>query len=1002
LPMKLGCLVVSSLPSLCRLPWTLPAPRRARAPGWVCYSSLDSSGAGAMAEASTVEVESRRVFQTESARSLGLELRHIRACCDLFEDGMTVPFIVRYRASLVGGMSGPQAHDLDQAWQRHGRLAKTRTKVLSAMEASGALTPGLRQAVLAASTDSALDDLYAPFKPQPKGSLAHRAKALPGLEEAVAEFWSRGDPGTLRRLLAAAPPPDSLGKGDMSVQSGAMYLVAQRVAEQPRVWHRVQTMFEDAAIVSTGKLLDAKKTKQGAGTGGEGSLGAKGQVPSRKRKDTFAEYESFSQRAKWLRPHQVLALARAEDAGHLKVSISVDSDRALDSILRETLAAVPARLSDPWSKRLLRESASDAWSRLLKRRGSTWLWRELLGKARDRSITVFCDNVIATLLARPLTHPRPVLALDPGFAAGIKCATLSSSGQVQRLFSLHPLRDRSKARMDLADEIRSVTESSSTGREVPLVIVGDGHGSQEARELLGEAIAASAVDRVDVSVVSESGASVWSATAAAAEEFPNTAPAAIAAVSIGRRGQDPLSELVKIPPKSLGVGMYQHDLPEKELDAALDRSTVDAVALVGVDVDRASKPLLAKVPGLTSKHVEKIIASRPFSRRQDLLMRVKGFGPKAFQNAAGFLRVYKGGEPLDATMVHPEDYDTARELLASAWSTAPDKSKAKSASNAGALVDWFQDQVRRLCDNPTSASTLETWIQETVHGVTAPTDEEAGRELLWQVMEQLIASSFDPRLLAGGVQDDVLLRSAAHDSRGATPNSSTSRAAALARRFSKDPSSGTHGAGSSTPAGAPLSPELAASLEALRDASPIKGVSGVVKTVTDFGAFVDLGAETNGLLHVSKLGPQKWDGIFAGARIVVDVETVDVQRRRVGLARAGLATPGQPGRGRQGASSGGPRNHVGRTGSNRGSAGPGRGGLGPGSNGRPPQNAHSTLARSSMKRKGRDRFDGGVDRKKSKKARPQAGADVASSTSHSHHRGGGRGDGSGRKSEKKK
>jgi protein Tex len=372
-----------------------------------------------------------------------------------------------------------------------------------------------------------------------------------------------------------------------------------------------------------------------------------------------------------------------------------------------------------------------------------------------------------------------------------------------------------------------------------IVALGNGHGTQEAQRLAKEALEEIKKPSVGIRLVDEAGASVWSVTAAAAKEYPAQPASALAAISIGRRLLNPLDELVKIPPKSLGLGMYQHDHSEKALEERLDAASIDAVAEVGVDGNSCSLEILEKVPGLSHRLAERIVQKRPLRQRDDLLA-VSGIGPAVFQSCAAFIRVNGGSEPLDGTLCHPESYDVAKWALKTLkWKLSDPLSVAAVPSDAAKRrVEW---------KNILVAAAAKFHIPE---------------ERVYSILVQLVHSieKKDPRLVP-------------HESRSSS--STTTESAAMLDQLEEEQ-------------GSPLPPHLS-SLDKLKKACPVRSIKGTIRNVVDFGAFIDIGAESDGLLHCSKLGPAlKLSSFQIGQSLIVDV--LSVENQRISLAIPGVAS----------------------------------------------------------------------------------------------------------------
>jgi uncharacterized protein len=526
-----------------------------------------------------------------------------------------------------------------------------------------------------------------------------------------------------------------------------------------------------------------------------------------------------------LKDHQVLAIRRGVQQKVVKMSFDIDGSKMEGCIqyhLRQNLA--PTQLLQ--RRDLLTEAIHDAWTRLLRRRGTTRLWNEKCKEAQERACQVFEDNLRRALLAPPRMPATAILSLDPGFKAGIKCAVLSPDGVIVQLATVKFLgtSQRDSAMQQMGDLLTETQANSSSASSV-LVALGNGHGSQECRGLIQEVSDQRQIP-IEIQLVNEAGASVWSVTESAQQEFPDQPPSAIAAISIGRRLQNPLFELVKVPPRSLGLGMYQHDLSEKELDDKLQLTSVDAVATVGVDANACSVEILSKVPGL-AKLAPKVIQARPLTKRNDLL-KVSGLGPKTFENCAAFCRV-SGPEPLDATLVHPESYDLARWLLQKlSW-------------------DLEEEAPKDILPRKEWRSAWKSILAE------AATRFGVSEERVLAVVENLVDSMMkvDPRL---------------KESEDGASVPMTSNADSLQKCV--------------------LLPAELAEDEKLASAAPVRGIIGTIRNIADFGAFIDFGGHNDGLLHTSKLGPLKLSSLLIGQQLGVDI--LSAAEGKISLGLAGL------------------------------------------------------------------------------------------------------------------
>lgn len=473
----------------------------------------------------------------------------------LLQDTESVPFVCRYRTDVIHPLSVEQVHELSSLLTKHAALSSLRTKVLAVMSNDN---QALVQQVQASTSKAYLEDLYAPFKPPSKGSILEQIqKEQPALVLAVDQMWD----GT---KVVASP-------SGLEPREALVHLLASKIAADPVILDAVLGELAKHCRLSTTSTKNADPK--------------------------YRNYEDFSSNLFHLRDHQVLAIRRGVDQKAIRQSFDIDADKMKGSIrwnlIRNERVLNPnvskAFQTHKW-RPVVEAAVHDAWTRLLRRRGTSRLWNDKVNAAKERAMQVFSQNLHRALLApSPLDSPKYILAVDPGFQAGIKCAILDPDGAVERLETVLFLGNKHAQGVE---KIRKLILSVHSLTCSPVIVaLGNGHGSQECRSLVEEA-AAAAVTPIEIHLISEAGASVWSVTPSAKTEFPDQGPAAIAAVSIGRRLQNPLHELVKVPPRSLGLGMYQHDLSEKELDGKLHITSVDAVATVGVDVNTCSVEIL--------------------------------------------------------------------------------------------------------------------------------------------------------------------------------------------------------------------------------------------------------------------------------------------------------------------------------------------------------------------------------------------------------------------------
>ena len=558
------------------------------------------------------------------AAATGLPERGVGAALALFAEGATVPFVARYRKEATGSLDEVQLRQVAAEHRRLEELEARRATVLSAIEEQGELSPDLRAAVVAAKTRTALEDLYLPYKKRKRTRADHaRERGLEPLADRMMAQRAADRPSAEAQRFVSAEVPDV-----EAALAGARDVVAERVAERPRLRGRLRWLY-----AKEGRLTARLK---------------RGVDPETSK---YATYADFSELARTIRPHRTLALARGEHDGELKVGLSVDGERAL-ALLREEVGI----RASPWAEQL-ELALRDAFTRLL----APSLEREMRGELEERAqrdaVKVFARNLEELLLAAPL-GPKAVLGVDPGLRTGSKCAVVSAEGALlahEALFLARGQKERDHAAQVVRGWVRRFSPEA--------IAVGNGTGNRESEAFLRDLVEAEGWSMPVVSV-SEAGASVYSASDIAREELPDVDLTVRGAVSIARRLQDPLAELVKIDPKSIGVGQYQHDVKPALLHEALDAVVEDCVHRVGVDLATASAPLLARVSGIGPKTALRIVEHRQttggFGTRGELL-KVKGVGKKAFELAAGFLRVH-GSDPLDASAVHPERYAVVRRM----------------------------------------------------------------------------------------------------------------------------------------------------------------------------------------------------------------------------------------------------------------------------------------------------------------------------------------------------
>jgi uncharacterized protein len=623
------------------------------------------------------------------AGELGLRTDRTADAVELLDNANTVPFIARYRKEVTGGMDEVQLRQLAERLAYHRNLADRKATILRTIDEQGNLTPALAADIAAAETLQALEDLYLPYKPKRRTrATVARERGLEPLAELI-----------LQQATSIAPL-DKLAQPYLSEEvptpedawAGARDIVAEHVSDSADVRAAIRDLFEQEGYLRV-TVADA------------------GADP----RATYKVYYDFGSHVRYLKPHQVLAINRGEEEKVLKVELQEPVEQA---IARVQSLFPPDRKSS--LKGELLAAAEDAYQRLIRPAIEREMRRSLTTAAEDHAINIFATNLGALLLVPPL-RGRTILAIDPGYRTGCKLAMISPTGAVLGAGTIYPHEPQKEWEKSKETLLRLIDRY-----QVNLIAIGNGTASRQTEQLAAEVIRE--VEGVQYVVVSEAGASVYSAMPLARKELPDLDVSLRGAVSIGRRTLDPLAELVKIEPKSIGVGLYQHDVDQKKLAEALDAVVESAVNRVGVNLNTASPALLQYVSGLGPKTAEAIVAYRdrhgPFRRREQLL-KVKGVGPKAFEQAAGFLRIPDSEVPLDNTGVHPESYPVVERLMQAMRETGRGWAGQVTWENLAELVPRFRQRFKDLGE-------LAGWL-------------DVGEMTLADILEELEKPGRDPR-----------------------------------------------------------------------------------------------------------------------------------------------------------------------------------------------------------------------------------------------------------------
>lgn len=558
------------------------------------------------------------------SRALSIAVNMIEPTIDLLDAGATIPFISRYRKEMTGGLDEVTIFDIENLSKKYDEIVARKQYVLSTIEAAGALTDDMRRAIEESFDPTEIEDIFAPYKPRRRTrAQAAREKGLEPLADTIIASqrtfsFATGIPAAILKEMSAD-----------EAMAGASDIIAERVSDNPDNRRATRNVLEKYASVNVaiprGKGEEAEK---------------------------YQNYDHFSGKLSRLSSHQILAIMRGVNEGLLKMKISVDDERLLDTIIRRILR----RDANKEVADFITGAVIDGYDRLLRPSIENEVLAQAKEKADEAAIRNFAANLRQMLLASPLGNRR-VLAIDPGFRTGCKVVCLDANGGLLHNDVIYPTAPK----LDIKGAARKIANLVEAYR-IEAISLGNGTASRETERFLKTI---SFPRPVEIFVVNEGGASVYSASKIARDEFPEYDVTVRGAVSIGRRLMDPLAELVKIDPKSIGVGQYQHDVDQKKLKESLDTTVEACVNSVGVDLNTASVQLLQYVAGIGAAMAANIVeyraANGDFSRREEIL-KVPRLGAKAFQQAAGFLRIPGGTNPLDNTAVHPESYPIVKAM----------------------------------------------------------------------------------------------------------------------------------------------------------------------------------------------------------------------------------------------------------------------------------------------------------------------------------------------------
>ena len=634
----------------------------------------------------TAERITRMDMNQKLAEELGVKRWQIDAAVNLIDEGNTIPFISRYRKEVTGSLNDEQLRKLYERLIYLRNLEEKKEQVLSSIEEQGKLTEELKSQILAAETQVAVEDLYRPYRPK-RRTRATTAKEK-GLEPLAAYILLQKAQEPLEKTAEAYISEEKGVKTAAEAVQGAADIIAESISDNAdyRSWIRNIT-------IKKGRVTSAAKDPEA--------------------ESVYEMYYEFEEPVSKLAGHRILALNRGEKEKFLTVKVEAPEEEILRYLERKVI-----RREDPYTTPVLKDTVADSYQRLIAPAIEREVRNELTEKAENGAIEVFGKNLHQLLMQPPIAG-KVVLGWDPAFRTGCKLAVVDPTGKVIGTTVIYPTApttpQKIKASKDLLKKI-------IPKYHISLISLGNGTASRESEQFIVELLKEMPEEKVQYVIVNEAGASVYSASRLASEEFPKFDVGQRSAASIARRLQDPLAELVKIDPKSIGVGQYQHDMNQKKLGESLNGVVEDCVNKVGVDLNTASAPLLSYISGISGTVAKNIVAYREengrFTDRRELL-KVPKLGPKAFEQCAGFMRITEGKNPLDGTGVHPESYEAAEKLLEKQGYTPEDVAR----HNLAGLSLTVKDYKRLAAELGIGEITLRDIVKELEKPARDPRDE---------------------------------------------------------------------------------------------------------------------------------------------------------------------------------------------------------------------------------------------------------------------------------------
>ncbi len=769
---------------------------------------------------------------------LGIRLEQVEAAVKLIDEGNTIPFIARYRKEATGSLDDEQLRNLHERLQYLRNLEEKKAQVLNSIEEQGKLTEELKAQILAAATLVVVEDLYRPYRPK-RRTRATIAKEK-GLEGLAAIILAQETQEPLEQVAKEYLSEEKEVRTVEEAIAGAMDIIAEDISDEAE--HRSyirEVTTKEGTLVSVAK--DANQ------------------------ESVYEMYYNFEEGITKLAGHRILAINRGENEKILTVKVNAPEERILRYLEKKVIVK-----DNPYTKDVLKAVMEDSYKRLIAPAIEREIRNELTEKAEDGAIKVFGKN-LEQLLMQPPIAGQVVLGWDPAFRTGCKLAVVDSTGKVLDTVVIYPTAPQNKV-----EEAKAILKKRIDKYNITLISVGNGTASRESEMVIVELL--KELNRpLKYIIVNEAGASVYSASKLATEEFPNFDVGQRSAASIARRLQDPLAELVKIDPQSIGVGQYQHDMNQKKLGEVLSGVVEDCVNKVGVDLNTASVSLLEHVSGISKVIAKNIVAYREangrFRSRAELL-KVPKLGPKAFEQCAGFMRILGGDNPLDATGVHPESYAATQDLLTKLGMTLEDVKEIQAKAMKQKAGAETTKKAEPRTDKKPKTITVKT--QDTVFGKALAVAVGKGGTMVAEAPQ----AKSNPATDQG--EDIITIGRKIKDKHKLAQelNIGEITLTDIIKELEKP---------GRDPRDEMPKPILRTDVLEIKDLTEGMILKGTVRNVIDFGAFVDIGVHQDGLVHISQMSDKKFvkhplDVVSVGDIVEVKVIGVDVAKKRIQLS----------------------------------------------------------------------------------------------------------------------